>query len=102
MNPNSHLASAEIISEGKKEKRKSKWETRASRKPPPPPVPRSNMDEERNELGPALSRVSARFQVEDDEEGLEWERIKTLPRVRLVPPEGASESLIARESSALY
>ncbi|KAI9636413.1 uncharacterized protein MKK02DRAFT_45120 [Dioszegia hungarica] len=54
-----------------KGKGKDRWSKRASRKAPPPP-PR-----ERGES-----------------EELDWERIKTLPRVRLVPPEDEGEPVM--------
>lgn len=54
---------------GKKDK--DRWSKLASRKaPPPPPVPLER-------------QLSEEFE-------LDWERIRTLPRVRLVPPEGES------------
>lgn len=58
-----------------KGKGKDRWSKRASRKPPmPPPRERGESEE------------------------LDWERIKTLPRVRLVPPEGEFKSSYRIES----
>lgn len=53
---------------GKGKTKKERWNKRASRKAPDPPI------------------MSSREASPDFE--IDWERIRTLPRVRLVPPEG--------------
>ncbi|ORY30399.1 hypothetical protein BCR39DRAFT_529736 [Naematelia encephala] len=59
-----------------------KWDKRASRRAPPPPPPPSNLLRESSLEG------DVDVEVMGVKEETEWERIRTLPRVRLVPPEG--------------
>jgi hypothetical protein len=76
-------------------KDKGRWDKRASRKAPPPPTKRPR-GVGLAEPFPELTRQARREEAmgekgEKDEyemDEVEWERIKTLPRVRLVPPEG--------------
>jgi hypothetical protein len=72
----SELPDSESETGGKlKDKDKKRWTKRASRKAPPPPV-REEAERDAREDSPEID-----FE-------LDWERIRTLPRVRLVPPEG--------------
>lgn len=87
MSATSHLVQADaIVVPVGVSSNKGKWDKRASRKAPPPPLP------------PQPHVPSFEEEVVDE---VEWDRVRTLPRVRLIPPE-EGESTNWRGMSGMF